>query len=168
MRILDRLFGKKNNKVEIDNGNKTDKPVVKTEINRQDIRDAMQGKNGKIVLMPGVLVDTITMREIPMNDSYRKLITIRGMATSIQCFISSRYGRMSSEYRSANLISLCIGEKNININKDNSLPLINDGDDVEAMCIPSYSKDVLDALVLKNYTKETLWCFNMRRAVLGF
>ena len=168
MGILDGLFGKKNKKDTTDSATKTDKSVGETEKSRQDMRDAMLGKNGKMILMQGVAIDTITMREIPRPCVSTKLTVVRGIATSIKYFISSRNVRVPAEYRSANVISLNIGGKGVNIHKDNSLPVINDGDDVETMCIPSYSKDVVDALAVKNHTSGVLWCFSTRRAALGF
>lgn len=168
MGILDRLLGKKDKKDTTDVVSKTDEPVVKTEYSRQDVRDAMIGKNGKMILMQGVAIDTITMREIIVPGTPARLTTVRGIATSIKYFISSRNVIMPAEYRSANVIYLNIGEKRVNINKDNSLPVINEGDDVETMCIPAYSKDVVDALAVKNHTSGVLWCFNIRRAALGF
>jgi len=168
MGMLDGLFGKKNKKDTTDSATKTDKSVGETEKSRQDMRDAMLGKNGKMILMQGVAIDTITMREIIMPGKSANLTTIRGVATSIRYFISNRNMIMPAEYRSANVIYLNIGEKNVNVHKDNSLPVINDGDDVETMCIPSYQKGAVDALVVKNHTSGVLWCFGIRRAALGF
>jgi hypothetical protein len=168
MGILDILLSRKNKKDTMENMNKTDESPRKIEINRQDIRDAMAGKNGKMALMSGVLIDTVTMREIPMRDKPSEFTTIRGTAASIQYFISSRNMKMPAKYSSANLMTLRIGEKDVNVNKDNMLPEINDGDDVEAMCMPSYSKYVLDVFVLKNHTRGTVWCFSVRKAALGF
>lgn len=111
MNILDMLLGRKNKKDTVENISKTDKPAIKTEVNRQDIRDAMMGKNGKIALMSGVSIDTITMREIPMCDKQSEFTTIRGIATSMQYFISNRNMIMPSKFSSANLMTLNIGEK---------------------------------------------------------
>lgn len=162
MSFLEKLFGKKNKKDD------TDKIFMDQVINSQDIRDAMMGKNGKMVLMPGVLIDTMTMREISMRGASTNLTTIRGTAKSIQYFWQSRNTRMKTEFRHANLITLNIGEKHININKDNSLPVINENDDIEVMCVPTYSTDIIDALVVKNHTSGKLWCYSLRRASLGF
>ena len=144
MSILNKLLGKKDKKDAVDSDITTDKPVVKTEINRQDIRDAMMGKNGKMTLMPGVLIDTVTMREIPTNDKPTHFVTICGIATSMKYFILNRNTQMPVEHvRAANLINLKIGEKNVYIqgstaplHKGDRLPTIHDGDDVEAMCVP--------------------------------
>ena len=168
MGILDRLFGKKDKKDVTDILRKTDDSIVKTEYSMQDWHDAMIGKNGKMILMQGVAIDTITMCEIIMPGKSANLTTIRGIATSIRYFISNRNMIMPAEYRSANVIYLNIGEKNVNIHKDNSLPVINEGDDVETMCIPSYQKGAIDALVVKNHTSGVLWYFGIRQAALGF
>ena len=169
MSIFDKLFGKKDKKDTVDGETKTDKPVVKTEINRQDIRDAMMGKNGKMTLMPGVLIDTVTMREIPMRDDPTHFVTIRGIVSSMKYFILSSAETDSiimptENSRTANLINLNIGEKNVHIfestsllNNDDILPAINNGDDVEAMCLPGSLKDGLDVWVLKNHISGVLW-----------
>lgn len=169
MSIFDKLFGKKDKKDVADGGIKTDKPVIKTGINRQDIRDAMMGKNGKMTLMPGVLIDTVTMREIPMRDKPTHFVTIRGNVSSMKYFILSvadtaRSIMPAKNSRAANLINLNIGEKNVYIyestallNNDDRLPMINDSDDVETMCLPGSLKDGLDVWVLKNHTSGVLW-----------
>lgn len=175
MSIIDNLLGKKDKKDIADGEIKTDKPVIKTEINRQDIRDAMMGKNGKMTLMPGILIDTVTMREIPMRDKQTDFITIRGVATSMKYYIESfsaegGSARMKTENsRRADLINLNIGEKNVYIrgssallNKDGDIPTINDGDDVEAMCVPGSQKDLLYVWVLKNHTSGVLWYIHTR------
>ncbi len=170
MSMLDKLFGKKDKKDEADKVNKTDSPVKKIEINRHDIRDAMMGKNGKMVLMPDVLIDTVTMREIPMIDRPTNFITIRGIATSLKYSILSRSANMPVENsRVANLINLNIGEKNVYIqastaplNKDDRLPMIQDGNDVEAMCVLDSQKNLLYVWVLKNHTSGVLWYIHTR------
>ncbi len=170
MSIYDKLLGKKDKKDAIDVGIKTDKPVGKTEINRQDIRDAMMGKNGKMTLMPGVLIDTVTMREIPMHGNPTNFTTIRGIATSLRYFILNRNTQMPVEnIRAANLINLNIGEKNVYIqgstaplHKGDRLPTIHDGDDVEAMCVPGSQKNMLNVWVLKNHTSGVLWYIHTR------
>lgn len=149
---------------------KTDKPVEKIEDNRQDIRDAMMGKNGKMTLMPGVLIDTITMREIPMHNNPTNFTTIRGIATGIEYFFSGRGGRMPVKTsRGANLIQLNIGKKNVYIPgssaplcTDDRLPTISYGDDIEAMCAPCSPKGLPNVLVLKNHTSGVLWYVHTR------
>jgi hypothetical protein len=175
MSVLSKIFGNKDKKDTAESGTKADKPGIKTEINMQDIRDAMMGKNGKMTLMPGVLIDTVIMREVPMRDKPTNFTTIRGIATSLKYFIESRSEEpgttvMKTENRrSATLINLNIGEKNVyiqestvHLNMDDDLPAINDGDDVEAMCVPGSQKDLQYVWVLKNHTSGVLWYIHTR------
>ena len=70
-----------------------------------------------MTLMPGILIDTVTMREIPMRDKQTDFITIRGVATSMKYYIESFSAEGGSartqteNSRRADLINLNIGEK---------------------------------------------------------
>jgi hypothetical protein len=185
MGILDRLLGRKNKKDTIDHEIKTDMPIVKTEINRQDVRDAMMGKNGKTTVLD-IAIDTITMHEIPMRDKLSGIITTRGIVTSTQCFnrvtthnypFNSDIVVLTKSMKRTQFLELIIGEKVFVLPNDNSLPEVNIGDDVEIMHVPdshtaktpnSSGGDVRVVLVLKNHTSGELWCFSIRRHALGF
>ncbi len=82
MGILDKLLGREDKKDTMDHEIKADKPV-KIENNRQDVLDAMMGKNGKITVLD-IAIDTITMREIPKRNKLYGIITTRGIVTSTQ------------------------------------------------------------------------------------
>jgi hypothetical protein len=178
MNILDTLLGRKNKKDTVENVSKTDKSSIKTEINRQDIRDAMMGKNGKITVQ-GIAIDTVTMREIPMRDKLSGITATRGTVKSMQCFNRS-HGNCITPMKSikrADILELTVGDKVFELINDHFLPEVDIDDDIEIMHGPDSSKgittnsscgDTRFGLVLKNHTRGTLWWLNMRKLVLGF
>lgn len=186
MGILDRLLGRENKKDTTDHEIKIDKPVIKTEINRQDVRDAMMGKNGKTIVQD-IAIDTVTMCEIQMHDKLSGIITTRGIVTSTQCFNrgnnSDFFGGNRDvivpmkSIKNAQFLELIVGEKVFELPNDNFLPEVNIGDDIEIMHVPdspkakspnSSGRQVRIVLVLKNHTSGALWCFSIRRQMLGF
>ncbi len=177
MGILGKLFGRENKKGTTNHEIKIDSPA-KIEINRQDVLDAMMGKNGKTTVLD-IAIDTITMREIPRRDKLSGIITVRGIVTSTQRFNKGdRYFIVPMEsIEHSQFLELIIGDKVFEFPNDHFLPEVNIGDDVEIMHMPDSTKyktpnssgrDVWIALVLKNHTNGALWCFSTRRQVLGF
>ena len=183
MGILSSLFGMKNKKDTMDHEIKADKPV-KIENNRQDVLDAMMGKNGKITVLD-IAIDTITMREIPKRNKLYGIITARGIVTSTQCFNRGSNNAYSNRdiivpmtsIEHSQFLELIIGDKVFELPNDHFLPEVNIGDDVEIMHVPDSNKsktpnssgrDVRVILVLKNHTNGALWCFSLRRQALGF
>lgn len=183
MGILDKLLGREDKKDTMDHEIKADKPV-KIENNRQDVLDAMMGKNGKITVLD-IAIDTITMREIPKRNKLYGIITTRGIVTSTQCFNRGNSNAYSNRdiivpmksIEHSQFLELIIGDKIFELPNDHFLPEVNIGDDVEIMHVPDSNKsktpnssgrDVRVILVLKNHTNGALWCFSLRRQALGF
>ncbi len=184
MSILDSLLGRKNKKDTMNHEIKTDNPAIKIDTNKQDIQDAIMGKNGKI-RVDGILIDTIAMNEIPRGDKLSGIITTRGIVKSTQCFNRGSNSEFANRdivvpmksIENAQLLELIIGEKVFELLNDKFLPEVNIGDDVEIMHSPdsyraktpnSSGRDVRAVLVLKNHTNGALWYFSTRRHALGF
>lgn len=178
MSILYTLLGRKNKKDTVKNVSKTDKQVAKIEVNRQDVIDALTGKNGKITIH-GIGIDTVTMREIPMRNKLSGIIATRGTVKSIRCFnrYNGNYITLVKSIEHAQILELTVGDKAFRLINDHFLPEVEIGDDVEIMHGPDSSEGTttnsscrieLGGLVFKNHTRGTLWWLSMRRLVLGF
>jgi hypothetical protein len=58
--------------------------------------------------------------------------TLRGIAASVQYLSQSGHSyRVAKSIEKADMLNLTVGGKNVTLIKDKSLPVVNEGDDVE-------------------------------------
>ncbi len=95
--------------------------------------------------------------------------TIRGIAASVQYLsLSGHSYRVAQSIDKADNLNLNVGGKNVALMKDSSLPLVNEGDDVEVTGVVNPRSGGLEVIALKNHTTGTEWKFSRARAVFGF
>jgi hypothetical protein len=94
------------------------------------------------------------------------LITWQGAATSVQYLTSSgRSYRLAKSIEKADLLNFNLNGKIASLMKDNTMPLINETDEVEATGVFNERSGGLEVVVLKNRTLNIEWKFSRARAM---
>ena len=95
--------------------------------------------------------------------------TVSGTATLVQYL--TREGqqgyRLAKSIEKADTMNLCVGGKNATLIKDKSLPVVNEGDDVEIIGVVNSRSGWMEVVVLNNRTSKLEWKFSRARAVFG-
>lgn len=96
--------------------------------------------------------------------------TARGTATSVQYL--TREGqqgyRLAKAIEKADTMNLSVGGKNASLIRDKSLPVVNEGDDVEVTGVVNSRSGWMEVVMLKNHTSGVEWKFSRARAIFGF
>ena len=96
--------------------------------------------------------------------------TARGTATSVQYLThEGRQGyRLAKSIEKADAMNLSVGGTNATLIKDISLPVVNEGDDVEVTGAVNSRSGWLEVVALKDHTSGVEWKFSRARAAFGF
>lgn len=95
------------------------------------------------------------------------LLTLRGIASNIQYLVmNGRQLRAAKSVDKADGLSFKIGERGAMAMKAQTLPVLNEGDDVEVMGAPNPRSGGLEVVALRNHTTGTEWRFSRFRAVI--
>jgi hypothetical protein len=76
--------------------------------------------------------------------------------------------RLAKSIEKADILNLNVGGKNATLIKDKSLPLVNEGDDVEVTGVVNSKSGWLEVFVLKNSTSSAEWKLSRARVMFGF
>jgi DNA/RNA endonuclease YhcR with UshA esterase domain len=97
------------------------------------------------------------------------MISVSGAAASVQYITRDGRGyRLAKSIEKADILNLNVGGKNATLIKDKSLPLVNEGDDVEVTGVVNSKSGWLEVVVLKNSTSSAEWKLSRARVRFGF
>ncbi|MBI5290610.1 MAG: hypothetical protein HY872_01900 [Chloroflexi bacterium] len=95
------------------------------------------------------------------------LLTLRGIASNVQYIVmDGRQLRAAKSVDKADSLSFNVGERGAMAMKAKTLPVLNEGDDVEVMGAPNPRSGGLEVVALRNHTTGTEWKFSRFRAVI--
>jgi hypothetical protein len=97
-----------------------------------------------------------------------ELTNLRGAAAAVQYITRDGRGyRLAKSIEKADMLNLSIGTRSASLIKDKSLPLVNEGDEVEVSGVINLRSGGLEVVTLTNHTNGTEWKFSRARAVFG-
>jgi DNA/RNA endonuclease YhcR with UshA esterase domain len=97
------------------------------------------------------------------------LTSKRGKATSVQYITRDGRGyRLAKSIQNADMLNFIVEGTNATLIKDKSLPVVNEGDDIEINGVINQRSGWLEVVNLKNHTSGVEWKFIRARAVFGF
>jgi hypothetical protein len=100
------------------------------------------------------------------NNLMPETITLRGAATSVQHMtLDGRAYRLAKSIEKAEMLNLLVAGKNASPINDKTLPVVNEGYDLEITGVTNPRSGGLEVVVLKNYTSGAEWKLSRARAV---